>query len=332
MIRNDVILIVGFGSIGRQHAAVLHEHFPGINICILRRPESSTDAEGILFGADVVTSLDDALRRSPSAAVICGPAPTHLPIAMQLAAEGVHLLVEKPLSHDLSEVDALIRLCDKNNLVLQVGYCLRFDDGLTMLQAAVTSGAIGRPMMLRAEIGQYLPDWRKGQDYRTTVSASAQTGGGALLELSHEIDYVEWLFGPVREISARTGRLGDLDIDTEDCAEMILSCAENRLASVHMDFLQRRASRICKVVGTEGAATWNATAGEFTLDRVDDDAPVCHVVDNGAPARLRRQMEHFLGCIETGATPLVDGRQGRRVLEIIAAARESTSQGKTIPL
>ena len=76
-------------------------------------------------------------------------------------------------------------------------YNLRFLPSLQAYRERIQFGVIGKVLSVRCEIGQYLPSWRPGSDYRQAVSASRALGGGALLELSHEIDYLRWIFGEV---------------------------------------------------------------------------------------------------------------------------------------
>jgi len=142
-----------------------------------------------------VTSLDDALRFHPQAAVIANPASHHLDLAMPLAQAGVHLLVEKPVSSSTHRVSELIEVCRVRGITLMTGYNLRFLPSLKRFRELLEEKRVGRVLSVRAEIGQFLPSWRPGFDYRQSVSARATLGGGVLLELSHEIDYLRWLFG-----------------------------------------------------------------------------------------------------------------------------------------
>ena len=80
----------------------------------------------------------------------------------------------------------------------------------------INSKKIGQILHVQVDCGSYLPDWRKGTDYRESVSAKAELGGGVLLELSHELDYIRWFFGEMISISANIQNSGTLGIDVED--------------------------------------------------------------------------------------------------------------------
>ncbi|MDP2295557.1 MAG: Gfo/Idh/MocA family oxidoreductase [Pseudolabrys sp.] len=314
-------LVVGSGSIGQRHLANLRRLAPQSRIVVLRR---HTDGE--LAGADlVVHSIEQALAERPYAAIVANPAPMHVPVALELAGHGCHLLVEKPLSDGLAGVDALLRTCTERRVVLAVGYNLRFLPSLQRLAALLAEGAIGKILHLRAEVGQYLPDWRPKADYRQSVTAQRALGGGALLELSHEIDLALWLAGPATAASARIDRIGDLAIDTDDCVDLALDFASGARGSVHMDLLQRMPRRKILVAGSTGSLEWDYFADTLRIGR--SAAEGWQEVD--APKQTDRndmyvrELETFLDCTVTGASPPVDGAAARNVLAVIEAARRS---------
>ena len=202
------ILVAGAGAIALRHVRNLLELEPDASVTVLRRAPGAEDVALREGGVRVVYNLADVALERLTAAIIASPAPSHVGLAMTLASAGVPMLVEKPLADTIAGVAPLMDECDRRGVVLMVGYNLRFRGSLRRLRAELQDGTIGEAQYVRAEVGQYLPDWRAGRDYRTTVTAQRRLGGGALLELSHEIDYLRWLFGEVAEVRAWTGRLG----------------------------------------------------------------------------------------------------------------------------
>ena len=91
----------------------------------------------------------------------------------------------------------------------QVGYNLRCFPSLSRFRDLIHEDLFGKPLSVRCEIGQYLPDWRPTSDYRAGVSARSDLGGGALMELSHEIDYLSWIFGDVEWVSSWVGNVSN---------------------------------------------------------------------------------------------------------------------------
>jgi predicted dehydrogenase len=328
-------LVVGLGSIGRRHLGNLRQVAPDAEITLLRHDRSVPTPEDAAKLADrIVYRLEDALEERLDCAVIASPAPFHVALATALAERGVHLLVEKPLSHRLDGVDALIDTCRRRGCVLLVGYVLRYHPSLRAAHEAIRRGAVGRVLSLRAEVGQYLPDWRPASDYRQTVSARRDLGGGALLELSHEIDYARWLAGEVTSVFAYTAHASDLEIDVEDLAEIVLRFSGGAIGSIHVDMVQACQTRSCRVIGTEGTLVCDVVAGQVRL-YTRQTKQWADLLPRAAPAGndlYLTQMRHFLDCAAGRAEPRVTGEDGKRALQIALAARDSAECGRSLEL
>lgn len=322
------VLVVGLGSIGRRHARIARLVRPGASIAAWRHRRSDGSLPA---GLDTVAwSLDEALAFAPQAAVIASPASHHLAAARALAREGVHLLIEKPLADRADGVEELIAECAQRSLVLMTGYNLRFLPSLQHFRDVVVSGAAGDVLSVRAEAGQYLPSWRPDVAYRDSVSARASLGGGVLLELSHEFDYLQWIFGNVAWVQAIATRQSLLDIDVEDTAHVVLGFAQSStraplIANVSLDFLRHDSTRCCTVIGSEGTLRWNAITGVVDIFRAGGSAweqLVAAPVERDAT--YVAEWRAFLACIESGATVPVDGVAGLATLQIVEAARQSS--------
>jgi predicted dehydrogenase len=329
------VLVVGLGSAGRRHLSNLRLVEPAAHITVWRQHARPQDAAGGIPGADrVVYQMDDALDPPPDAALIASPASLHVQTALELAQRGIHLFIEKPLSHTLDGVDELLDECRQRELVLMVGYNFRFYPPLRVMREALKEERIGRLLTFRAEVGQYLPDWRPGTDYRGSVSARAELGGGVVLELSHELDYVRWLAGEVRTVSARVARLSDLEIDVEDTAEIILELEGGAVGSVHLDMVQVAAIRSCRMVGSEGILTWDGTSHQVrhfsAAARAWSDLHPAGTIDHNE--MYKAELEHFLHCVREGGQPVVSGEDARRALEIALSAKQSSQEQRVIAL
>ena len=328
-------LVVGLGSIGKRHLSNLRKLAPQADITVWRQHTRPSGEEAAHPDADrVVFSLDDALAVQPEIAIIANPAAFHIQTGLQLAREGVSLLVEKPFSDSTEGVEDLITLCASRGQTLMIGYNLRFHSSLQCLKKTVEAGKIGRILSVIAEVGQYLPDWRPGTEYSKNVSAQKQMGGGALLELSHELDYTRWLAGEVQAVSAQTGKLSDLEMDVEDVADIHLCFVTGAFGSIHLDMLQRVSARTCKLIGTDGTLVWDGILNSVRLYSAGapawQDVFPAQALDRNEMYLL--ELKHFLECVQTGTKPLVAGEDGLQVLKIALAARESALLQKTIIL
>lgn len=323
-------LIASLGSIGRRHLRNLRMLRPDSEIAILRRPEQAGEAPPAeasrQFG-----SLAEALDFGPDAAILAGPATTHVPLALELVDRSIAVLIEKPLSHDLAGVAELRRRAAIGRVPVMIGYNLRYNPALIAFRERLLAGVLGDIWSVRAEVGQYLPGWRPQADYRQGVSASAALGGGVLLELSHEIDYIYWLFGMPDRVTARGGKLSSLEIDVEDLVELCLEYDRpRRLVNIHLDFLQRTVTRSCKAIGAYGNATWDGMRDLVTLALAEPEQ-LTETIE--LPMADRNQMyvdelRAFLASAEERAPIQIGLDEAADVLAIVMAARKSMASGK----
>lgn len=330
-------LLVGLGSIGQRHLRLLKARLPAARIMALRH--GSTDAP--LDGVDVCTnSLEDAIAFKPEIAIIATPAPFHVGPAIELARRGTHLLVEKPMAANVAEASKLAAVASEAEVVLQIGYNLRFLESLRAIRAALHAGQIGRVASIRAEVGQYLPSWRPGTDWRNGVSARADLGGGALLELSHELDYLRWIFGEVTAVRAWMGTLGGFGLTVEDTVHLLLEFNSTfppgtrgaaPVAAVSLDFVRRDTARCCTVIGESGTLVWNAIRSEVRLIRPNTSD---QFLFDSLPARddsYSSQLDAFLHSVKTKTPAAVTGYDGVAVMRLIEAVRSShANDGRAI--
>jgi predicted dehydrogenase len=329
------VLLVGLGSIGRRHLKNLKHVEPSAQVMVWhQRSKPQDDDQDVSPSYPAVYTEKEALNWKPDVALITSPASLHVKNGLALAKQGTHLFIEKPLSNAFDGIDRLLSLADKHHLVLMVGYNFRFYKPLAIMQQVLRDGQIGRPLALRAEAGQYLPDWRPGQDYRQSVSASLALGGGALLELSHELDYARWLLGEVKTVSAKTAQLSDLDLDVEDMAEIILEFQTGAVGNVHLDMVQKPATRTCRIIGTKGTLTWDGASHRVRLFSADTtswvDLHPAQSIDRNE--MYIAELQHFFDCVRNNQAPIVSGEDGHRVLEIAFAAKRSSQKKRVIEL
>jgi predicted dehydrogenase len=219
------------------------------------------------------------------------------------------------------------------NGILIIGYNLRYLKSLQAFRRHLHEGLIGEPLSVRSEVGQFLPSWRQNTDYRMSVSAKRELGGGVLLELSHEIDYLRWIFGEVDWVRATLLRQSELEIDVEDTVHLIIGFQKrtsNRqlIANVNMDFIRHDTTRSCTIIGDKGSLRWDGILGEVSLFQAGEKTwEKLFVNDNGIKETYILEWEEFIRAIEERRFPAVTGVDGLRVVEIIEAARLSAKNG-----
>jgi predicted dehydrogenase len=320
-------LVIGGGSIGKRHARNLISLSQKVTIC---DPAEQRRKEALALGAAFQPDYREALKQGFDAALVCTPTSAHVAPAIAALKAGCHTFMEKPISHTLEGTSEIVRLARHKKLITLVGCNLRFYPSLAKAKQLLDSGAIGKPLSARVEFGYYLPYWHPKEDYRTGYSANKKLGGGVILDAIHELDYVRWFLGEAKAVSCFAGKLSNLKMDTEDTAEILLKFQSGAVAEVHLDYLQRKYSRNCQIVGEKGTLSWDFT--EKTVAVADEKGRKATVIGagDGPNGMYLREMEHFINCIKGREKPQLDAAGGRRVLEIALAAKKASAQGRVL--
>ena len=249
------IVLIGLGSIGLRHFNNLL-HLGYNSISVISRSGILPDT---ISNLPVYSTLQEALSvQKFDTAIVCTPTAMHTEAARQLLLAKIpNIYIEKPVSNSLNGMSELVSLSKKytNNIV--VGYDLHFDPGMQKVKKLLEEEVIGKVVSVNAQVGQYLPDWRPHEDYRQGMSAKIATGGGVMLDLVHEFDYLLWLFGKVKSIACQYTNSGALEIETEDASDVLLRFQNGIIGTIHLDYLQPKLVRNCMITGSNGTIFWN---------------------------------------------------------------------------
>jgi len=317
------IVIVGLGSIGRRHLRLIKEMRPDIQVILVRSGKGKKWPEEELANF-VVKSLSEAISIGVDAAIISTPAVFHAEQSIKFIENEIPTLIEKPLSHTLGFAKKLNKAwLEKKNLVL-LGYTLRHNSAASFFHRKIQGSEIGDILSVTIRYESYLPKWRPDQDYRETVSARKDLGGGVLLELSHEIDYANWFFGPFKSVSSMLSNSKTLDIDVEDMADIIFETYDNRPVNIHLDFCSQISSRFCSVKTNKGELTWNLLKNNITWIDSEGVSKIWEF-DDERDEMYRNQLNHFFDCIESGCESKVTIDDGLTVAKLIDSVKLANS-------
>lgn len=323
------MLVVGAGSIGRRHLGNLKKLGLARLAACDPHPER-LEYVASEFQAECFPTIEAGLEKfRPEAVFICSPPVHHVAQSMQALRAGAHVFIEKPLSDRLDGVEELKEETIKRGVAVQVGYNLRFFPAIQKLKELVDAAVVGKILWAHVEAGSYLPDWRPWQDYRKSYTARRELGGGILLDGSHEIDYVTWLFGAPEEIACMAGKVSQLEVNVEDCATVLLRFPGGTRVNVHLDFIQRTYSRYCTLVGTEGKLQWDLTSNSVQIVRPGVEVETTKF-DWQVNDAYVAEIAHFLECARTGATPKFTLESAILTLRVVLAAREAAEQRKWV--
>ena len=327
------IVIVGLGSMGQKHLNFARNHCPEATIKVLTKyPNNDTikKADGYF------QTVNEIIDFKPQLIIIANPASLHLEVINRIFKVDAFILVEKPLSNNIENIEDFLKTYKNPSLKILVGYNLRFNPSLCYFRQMYKSGILGKIFSVRAEVGQYLPNWRDGIDYNKTVSANKSLGGGVLLELSHEIDYLIWMFGLPQWVTAFVSKVSNLDVDTEDEALMIIGYKNNDnkknfKVNLNLDFFRHDTKRQCTLIGEKGSIRWDGILGIVERFDTSEKRWIREFCDHDSGNKSYFfEWQHFIDCAKGKDNSLITFQDGMNVLSLIDAARQSSSEKKRI--
>lgn len=340
--------IIGCGMISRFHAkAIADIENASLVGCWNRTPDSSQKlAEET--GCAAYDSLEEMLANPDIHVVTIGTASgAHLDPAVAAAEAGKHVIIEKPLEVTLERCDKIIAACEKNNVKLATIFPSRFHESSQLMKSAVDAGKFGTLTM-----GDAYVKWYRTQEYYDSGAWRGtweMDGGGALMNQAiHSVDLLYWFMGPVKSIVAQTATLAHDRIEVEDVATASLQFENGALGVIEATTAAFPGSlKKIELHGSAGSATLqeeDITVWDFA-EPTDNDKTLLEKMSNrtesggGAsdPAAIGHHghtelFKDAIDAIENDTTPLIDGHEGRRSVEIILGVYEAAKSGRRVDL
>ena len=265
------MLVIGTGSIGERHTRC----FLSTGRCTVSVCEINDELRGEIAGryplAAAFADLDSALQQPPDVAVICTPAQLHVAMAVKLLEAGVAVLCEKPLSTSLENTDRLGELVSAEGAKFSMAYVLRAHPLFAAVRQQVLSGDYGRPLEIITVSGQHFPHYRPA--YREIYYTDRATGGGVIQDgLTHVVNFVEWVVGPMTRVAADCDHLALPGVDIEDSVHYSMNLHQAPNDGVMMLICERgtvrvEANRMRWQVVTEPETPWTV----HQLDPIERD-------------------------------------------------------------
>ncbi|MEY2829893.1 MAG: putative oxidoreductase yvaA [Bacteroidota bacterium] len=290
------VLIIGLGSIGKKHVAALQQLNTVVEIFALRSSEKFEEVNGVHSIAsknEIPTDLDFI--------IISNPTSEHYKTLQEFSEKNIPLFIEKPLFHQIENIDL-------KTPITYVACNLRFHPCIVWLKNNLKT--IGRINEVTIYCGSYLPDWRSGIDFRKNYSAQAQMGGGAHLDLIHELDYCYYLFGNPINAHKILRSNSSLKIDAVDYANYQLEY-ENFAANITLNYFRKDTKRQIEIVAED--ETWvidlanhEIKKGNETIEKYSVQALYTYV----------EQMKYFINCLKEKEQPMNNLVEANEVLKI----------------
>lgn len=328
------ILVAGTGSAGKRHLrnfAFLGCRVSGMDPRKDRLEEAAKSAELVhSFG-----SLDEAWRQDDfDAVVVASPPAFHVSQCAECLKRGKPVLLEKPVAPSFAEAERLAAegAGDPARPAVLVGYTYRWWPSIRFLRGKLRDGTIGKPLYADFVMSAHLADWHPWERYQDFFMASKELGGGALLDESHFIDLMIWLFGMPSKIYAQVERLSPLEIETDDHVDILASYDGSFRVRLHLDLYGRPHERTIRIVGEKGSLVWSfePDAVKIGLEAGRDWQEIRFGHERNE--MFLRLAEHFLDVVGGGCEPLCTLRDGLNALRVVEACRQSSISDRAVTL
>lgn len=353
--------IIGCGSIGPTHAGAINQiadaELVAVSDVIAERAEKVAQK----YGVARVHDSHRALLADPDIDIVCvcTPSGMHADNAVEALRAGKHVIVEKPMDVSLEACDRLIAAEDETGKKLTIISQHRFDAATLLVKEAIDAGRLGRIVLADATVKW----WRTQQYYDSGEWRGTWQwdGGGALMNQGvHTVDLLQWLTGGVSSLYAHTRTAAHERIEVEDVAVAALTFENGAVGTmtattaaydglpVRIDIFGTEGSAIIegdrlkmlKLKNGEEYASEKAAAHALsvamggTASVKDEAATRAATAEAGAVwgDAHRAQIEDFMRAVRTNGKPLIDGRGGRKPIEIIKSVYQSARTGQPVTL
>lgn len=299
-----VVLIVGFGSIAQKHFGVLKKIDPDVEVYALR----SSATAAIIPGVTNVYSYEE-IKFQPDFIIISSPTLNHYQDILNCLRFRCPLFIEKPVLGGLEGAEHVKTEIENSGVISYVACVLRFHPCLVYLKNKILVEE--KINEVNIYCGSYLPDWRKGKDFRTSYSANKELGGGVHLDLVHELDYTYWLFGKPSYWHSYASSKSTLAINAIDSASYLFAY-ENFNANITLNYFRRKPKRTIELVTENG--TWEADLNRYIVR--DEEGNIVFDPSTTIMELYEKQLRYFIHCIQTGTKCENDFNSGLEVLKL----------------
>lgn len=324
------VLIIGSGSVGKRHARNLAALGCTISCSDPRSDRRSEMRAQLPLVGDFADEITAMSATSYDGVVIGSPPPFHVAQSARALSAGVPVLLEKPVCADLVSAEHLALTVARSQTALLLSYTWRWWLPLAEVRSILKSQAIGQLRHVHFHMSAHLADWHPWERYQDFFMAKRALGGGALLDESHWLDLMIWFFGMPAEVSGRIEKISDLEIETDDNVDLLLSYADGKRVTMHLDLYGRPHEKFIRFVGSNGTLLWTADPNRIAVGRGQLWEQTDYTGDRND--MFVAVAKEFLDVMNGGAVRTCTVEDGVRVLRVIEAARTASHEGRSVSI
>ena len=327
-------LILGLGSMGKRRVRCIHALRAGEAIGVDARADRRAEAER-LYNIRTAGSFEEGMAADPDAVVICTPPDQHVSYGLATLAAGKPFFAEETVTLDPAELTQLIDAIAASGLLAAPSCTMRFHPAILYVKQALDRGEVGEPLSFSAKLVSYLPGWHPWERVQDYYVNSRRSGGGREM-IAFEMDWMEWLFGPVTSLAADVGKLSDIPADIDDTFQMLCRFASGVRGAITVSVAYHVPVRAIELCARDGQIEWDSRTHRVQVYTAHD-ARWQHLMETASRDYSYDRMyidefDHFLQALAGRGVFTRDFRDVQRMLEVVAAAERSAVLGQRIGL
>ncbi len=328
-------LVIGLGSMGKRRIRNLQKHRESHIIGFDIRHDRCDEASK-LYEIRTFTEFDEAVKENPDAFIISCPPDKHLTYGHYAADHNIHFFSEVNTDPPEKLCDLVNKITKRPSIVAAPSCTMRYHPSVMAVKKLVESRSVGKPLLLTYHSGENLDDWHPWEKITDYYVGKKETGGGRD-QIAFELEWIGWMMGQVKSVTALTKKLSNMDADIYDVYDLILEFKNGSIANVLVDVIQRPPDRIFRLVCENGIIQW---------DWMTHTVRSCNVSENkweeiperaGYKGYLVEEMyedeiKQFLRALKGEAKYPITFENELRILEIVYASEKSSESGRKIEL
>lgn len=324
------VAVIGVGMIGRNHARVYSE-LPECQLVAV----SDSSPMGQELAARYQTAFEPDYKRmidtyKPVAVSVCVPTVAHYDVVKYCLHQGVHVLVEKPITATIDQAREIIALAKEQNLHLAVGHIERFNPAVVELKKRLSEQELGVPLRIQSRRMGPFPE--RIRDVGVVVDLA-----------THDADIVRYVLGTnITRVYAETAQ--GISTDREDIMDCVFHCENDVIGTFNINWLTPTKIRELSVTGSRGMFVVNYLTQELYFYENDsaplswDSLQVLTGMSEGSMTRLKvprheplkAELQDFAHAVRDNRPPLVSGEDGMYALATALAIVKSGNKHEPI--
>ena len=330
--------VIGGGAHRSQKAKVV--------TCFDIVPEKRMEASK-KYGCDQEKSYEDVLKRKEvDGVLLVSPNAVHCEQAVLAAQHGKHVFVEKPIANRLEDGKKMIEACKKAGVVLMVGHYRRRNVGNRKIKELIDKGAIGKPIMVEANVSNRLGFELTPDKFRWRGDDSGCPAGALMTMGIHHVDVFNYLFGPIETVFSFFNKLY-IPPPVEDVTASVCKFKSGIVGYIGANYASPKANWMY-IYGTEANLLWSTYFPDLPADQYfkavanSDQFTRLVMFEKGKDQQQEvplvprdpylEEINEFVHCIQTGDKPETDGEGALIDLAFVRAAIESARTGQPVKM